>query len=111
MTTTAGAPFWSGTKRTPTPLVFDTSDPLHLDFIMAAANLQATVYGLKGCQDRALFVDLLQRVVVPPFEPKVSVFLTFSFQGVLLSWLCIKVLNETCVQVRQAQVAYFVHCQ
>lgn len=73
MTTTAGAPFWSGTKRTPTPLVFDTSDPLHLDFIMAAANLQATVYGLKGCQDRALFVDLLQRVVVPPFEPKEGV--------------------------------------
>lgn len=80
MTTTAGAPFWSGTKRTPTPLVFDTSDPLHLDFIMAAANLQATVYGLKGCQDRALFVDLLQRVVVPPFEPKVSVFLTSLFK-------------------------------
>lgn len=111
MTTTAGAPFWSGTKRTPTPLVFDTSDPLHLDFIMAAANLQATVYGLKGCQDRALFVDLLQRVVVPPFEPKVSFFYP-SFQGVSLTeclsggWLCIKVLNETFVQVPQAQVAY-----
>lgn len=74
MTTTAGAPFWSGTKRSPTPITFDAADNLHLDFIMAAANLQATVYGLKGCQDRAVFVDLLQRVVVPPFQPKVSVF-------------------------------------
>jgi len=74
MTTTAGAPFWSGTKRSPTPITFDVTDNLHLDFIMAAANLQATVYGLKGCNDRAVFVDLLQRVVVPPFQPKVSLF-------------------------------------
>uniref|UniRef100_A0A7I4DHT6 Ubiquitin-activating enzyme E1 C-terminal domain-containing protein n=1 Tax=Physcomitrium patens TaxID=3218 RepID=A0A7I4DHT6_PHYPA len=70
MTTTAGAPFWSGTKRCPTPITFDPADNLHLDFIIAAANLQATIYGLKGCQDRAMFVDVLQRVVVPPFEPK-----------------------------------------
>lgn len=74
MTTTAGAPFWSGTKRSPTLLNFDASVDLHLNFIMAAANLQATVYGLKGCNDRSVFLDLLQRVVVPPFEPKVSVF-------------------------------------
>lgn len=72
MTTSAGAPFWSGTKRFPTPVTFDATDDLHLEFIMAAANLQAIVYGLKGCQDRAIFLDLLQRVVVPPFEPKVS---------------------------------------
>lgn len=73
MTTTAGAPFWSGTKRSPTPLNFDASDDLHLNFIMAAANLQATVYGLKGCNDRSVFLDLLQRVVVPPFQPKEGV--------------------------------------
>lgn len=71
MTTTAGAPFWSGTKRAPSPLSFDPLNSLHLDFIVAAANLQATVYGLKGCQDRILFVDILQNVVVPPFKPKV----------------------------------------
>ncbi|KAG0581190.1 hypothetical protein KC19_4G230900 [Ceratodon purpureus] len=73
MTTTAGAPFWSGTKRSPTPITFDVADNLHLDFIMAAANLQATVYGLKGCQDRAIFIDLVQRVAVPPFQPKEGV--------------------------------------
>lgn len=38
---------------------------------MAAANLQATVYGLRGCQDRALFVDHLRSIAVPAFEPRV----------------------------------------
>eukprot|EP00245_Coleochaete_scutata_P003708 TRINITY_DN15555_c0_g1_i1.p1 TRINITY_DN15555_c0_g1~~TRINITY_DN15555_c0_g1_i1.p1 ORF type:complete len:1059 (+),score=200.70 TRINITY_DN15555_c0_g1_i1:45-3179(+) len=73
MTTTAGAPFWSGTKRAPQPLSFDADTPLHLDFIVAAANLQATVYGLKGRHDRAAFVDMLKKVEVPAFVPKENV--------------------------------------
>lgn len=73
MTTSAGAPFWSGTKRAPHPVQFDPSDLLHMDFIIAAANLQATVYGLKGYEDRQLFVDVLRRFEVPAFAPKVSI--------------------------------------
>lgn len=69
--TTTGAPFWSGTKRAPVPITFDAMEALHYNFIVAAANLQATVYGLKGCQDRALFLDVLQSVEVPAFQPKV----------------------------------------
>ena len=69
--TTAGAPFWSGTKRAPTPLHFDASSPLHLDFIVSAANLQAAVYGLKGCQDRSALTHILHTLHVPPFTPKV----------------------------------------
>lgn len=42
MLTSAGAPFWSGTKRAPTPLAFNVLDSLHLDFIVAAANLQVS---------------------------------------------------------------------
>ena len=71
MKTTAGAPFWSGTKRAPTPLTFDPSSPLHLDFIVSAANLQAAVYGLKGCQDRSALTQVLANLHVPPFSPKV----------------------------------------
>ncbi|KAL3688917.1 hypothetical protein R1sor_015226 [Riccia sorocarpa] len=78
MTTTAGAPFWSGTKRTPAPLLFDPLNPLHLDFIVATANLQATVYGLKGCQERSVFLDILQNVEVPAFEPKEGVKIAVS---------------------------------
>jgi ubiquitin-activating enzyme E1 len=71
MMTTAGAPFWSGTKRAPVPVVFDAMVTLHYDFIVAASNLQATVYGLKGCQDRSLFMDVLRTMEVPIFQPKV----------------------------------------
>ncbi|KAG6558134.1 hypothetical protein Mapa_000315 [Marchantia paleacea] len=78
MTTTAGAPFWSGTKRAPAPLTFDPLNPLHLDFIVAAANLQATVYGLKGCQEHGVFLDILQNVEVPAFEPKEGVKIAVS---------------------------------
>eukprot|EP01018_Ginkgo_biloba_P026634 Gb_11430 [translate_table: standard] len=73
MKTTAGAPFWSGTKRSPRALNFNPEDPLHMDFIVAAANLQATVYGLKGCQDRGLFMQILQKIEVPEFQPKEGV--------------------------------------
>lgn len=70
MMTAMGAPFWSGTKRAPVPIAFDIMEPLHYDFIVAAANLQATIYGLKGCQDQSLFVDVLQNVEIAPFQPK-----------------------------------------
>ncbi|KAJ7561520.1 hypothetical protein O6H91_03G031500 [Diphasiastrum complanatum] len=78
MTTTAGAPFWSGTKRIPTPVIFDPSQRLHIDFIVAASNLQATVYGLKGCQDRLLLVDIIHKMDIPHFEPKEGVKIAIS---------------------------------
>ena len=40
-------PLWLGPKRPPTPLVFDSSNDLHIDFILAAANLRAVNYGQK----------------------------------------------------------------
>ena len=43
--TTTGQPFWSGSKRAPVPLVFDASDPLHLAYIKAGANLRARCFG------------------------------------------------------------------
>ena len=51
--TTTGQPFWSGPKRAPTPLCFDAADPLHVAFIVAAANLHAANYGLNGSRDAA----------------------------------------------------------
>lgn len=44
--TSSGHPFWSGPKRCPEPLEFDVNNPLHLDYVVAAANLKAKVYGL-----------------------------------------------------------------
>jgi ubiquitin-activating enzyme E1 len=43
MTTYTDQDFWSAPKRLPTALAFDVENPLHLDFIFAAANLYAQV--------------------------------------------------------------------
>ncbi|GBP93777.1 Ubiquitin-like modifier-activating enzyme 1 [Eumeta japonica] len=71
--TTSGQPFWSGPKRCPQPLEFDPDDELHLDYIVAAANLRAQVYGLPTCRDRALVASIASSVQVPPFSPKSGV--------------------------------------
>eukprot|EP00501_MAST-03F_sp_TOSAG23-6_P001867 GSMAST32.ASY1.ANO1.1945.1 assembled CDS len=64
-----GNPFWSGTKRAPNPVVFDIDDPEHMRFIMAAANLRAFNYNLKGNKDISFFRDRLENVIVPDFTP------------------------------------------
>ncbi|EPQ25827.1 uncharacterized protein PFL1_06924 [Pseudozyma flocculosa PF-1] len=71
--TSTGQPFWSGPKRAPKPLVFDAEDPTHLDYVVAAANLHAANYGLKGETDPAYFKKVLASVPVPEFVPKSNV--------------------------------------
>jgi len=41
-----GQPFWSGPKRYPSAQTFDPSDPLHVKFVVAAANLIAYTLGV-----------------------------------------------------------------
>jgi ubiquitin-activating enzyme E1 len=71
--TSSGTPFWSGPKRAPDALLFDTSNDLHLDFIIAAANLHAYNYGLKGETDPTYFKKVLSNVIVPEFTPRSGV--------------------------------------
>lgn len=71
--TTSGAPFWSGPKRCPTPLEFDPNEELHLDYVVAAANLRAAVYGLAPCLDREKIAQVAVNVMVPQFSPKSGV--------------------------------------
>ncbi|XP_066144924.1 ubiquitin-like modifier-activating enzyme 1 [Euwallacea fornicatus] len=71
--TSTGQPFWSGPKRCPQALTFDVNDPLHLDYVFAAANLKAQVYGLPTCRDRALIADIVTKVEVPEFTPRSGV--------------------------------------
>lgn len=72
-TTTSGAPFWSGPKRCPHPLKFDVSNELHLNYVIAAANLRAYVYGLPQCRDRQAIVQMIGQIDVPEFTPKSGV--------------------------------------
>merc|ERR1712036_84856 len=49
--TSTGAPFWSGPKRAPAVVKFDSKDPLHMDFLTAAANLYAFNFGVPPTRD------------------------------------------------------------
>ncbi|PPQ85075.1 hypothetical protein CVT26_005164, partial [Gymnopilus dilepis] len=71
--TSTGQPFWSGPKRAPDPLTFNSNDPTHLDYIIAAANLHAFNYGLRGDTNRELFRKVADSVIVPEFTPKSGV--------------------------------------
>lgn len=62
--TTTGQPFWSGPKRCPAPITFDVNEPLHLDYVWAAANLKAEVYGLPQVRDRSKIAELVSQVEV-----------------------------------------------
>uniref|UniRef100_A0A8U7NXF4 E1 ubiquitin-activating enzyme n=1 Tax=Corvus moneduloides TaxID=1196302 RepID=A0A8U7NXF4_CORMO len=54
--------------------------PLHLDYVVAAANLFAQSYGIVGSRDRAAVAELLRHVRVPPFAPKAGVRIHVSDQ-------------------------------
>ncbi|XP_071960518.1 ubiquitin-like modifier-activating enzyme 1 isoform X2 [Antedon mediterranea] len=68
--TSSGAPFWSGPKRCPHPLNFDFDNEMHMDYVCAAANLKAEVYGVKGSRDRSCIQNIISEMTIPPFVPK-----------------------------------------
>lgn len=74
--TSQGVPFWSPPKRLPKPLAFDVAEPLHMQFIMAAANLRAFMLGVTpppDCRDPAALAAALApgtgAVAVHSFTP------------------------------------------
>jgi len=67
--TSSGVPFWSGTKRAPTPLQFDQKDPLHMEFIQAVANVRASCYALPPCWEEEYYQAVLTTITVPTFVP------------------------------------------
>uniref|UniRef100_A0A8C2JBG7 Ubiquitin-like modifier activating enzyme 1 n=1 Tax=Cyprinus carpio TaxID=7962 RepID=A0A8C2JBG7_CYPCA len=58
----------------------DNVDDLHMDYIMAAANLLAQSYGLPGSTERSVLTKLLQDIKVPEFIPKSGVKIHVSDQ-------------------------------
>lgn len=74
--TSSGSKFWSGTKRCPVPLIFDLDSACedaemknHLDFVVAASNLRAEMFGIKGRTDQEYFIETMKNVIVPDFAP------------------------------------------
>jgi ubiquitin-activating enzyme E1 len=50
-----------------------TTQPVHLGFIIATANLHAFNYGLRGETDETVFRKIADAVIVPEFTPKSGV--------------------------------------
>ena len=71
--TSSGQPFWSGPKRAPKPIAFTADNPIHMEYIVAGANLHAANYGLKGHTDEASFRKVLSNIAVPEFTPRSNV--------------------------------------
>eukprot|EP00466_Bigelowiella_natans_P017477 jgi/Bigna1/88516/estExt_fgenesh1_pg.C_330078 len=69
-TDSEGNPFWTGHKRPPSPLKFDPENELHLEFVVAAANLHAVVYGLEGSRNKAAIKKEIAKVVIKAFVPE-----------------------------------------
>lgn len=65
-----GQPFWSGPKRAPSPIPYDPSDPLHAQFVTAAANLIAFTLGITQNRDENGIAAQAAGVEVPAFVPK-----------------------------------------
>ena len=73
MLNASGAPFWSPPKRFPSVVNFDPNNTMHMNFIIAAANLKAQIYnvpGYKPQRDPSVFRPILESVLVPEFVPK-----------------------------------------
>jgi len=70
MITAGGTPFWSGPKRPPAAGAFDAENPLHSDFVLAAANMRAALYGIAHSRDMATIKAALGNVMVPEFQPQ-----------------------------------------
>lgn len=71
--TSTGQPFWSGPKRCPDPIIFDSNEDLHLDYVWAGANLKAEIYGLAQVRDREEIRGLVQQIDVPVFVPRTGI--------------------------------------
>uniref|UniRef100_A0A7S1TGH3 E1 ubiquitin-activating enzyme n=1 Tax=Compsopogon caeruleus TaxID=31354 RepID=A0A7S1TGH3_9RHOD len=68
-----GIPFWSGTKRAPSPIQFDPNDATHMDFIVSAASLRAVNFGVQISQsDMSRLPQILESTMVSEFVPKVG---------------------------------------
>lgn len=71
--TSTGGDFWSGPKKCPSPIEYDSSTELHLDYVVAVANLKAELYGLPQIRDRMKIKSMADAVHVPAFKPREGV--------------------------------------
>ncbi|OMJ81381.1 hypothetical protein SteCoe_18172 [Stentor coeruleus] len=77
-----GTPFWSGPKRAPTPCIFDENDDTHLNYVISAANLMASVLGVPQNRNPEQVKNMVRNIQVKPFTPRVVAIQTEENQTV-----------------------------
>ncbi|KAL1476490.1 hypothetical protein MTO96_018478 [Rhipicephalus appendiculatus] len=50
--------------------VHPEAETLHMDYIVAAANLRAAMFGIPQCTDREVIAQMLDDVVIPIYDPQ-----------------------------------------
>merc|ERR1719373_1556231 len=68
--TREGTKFWSGPKRAPSPIEFDSNDELHVSYVQAAAALYAEMYSIPVDRDTTTLKQIASGVKITPFSPK-----------------------------------------
>ena len=66
-----GKPYWTGTKRKPNPVEYSPDDALCMEFLYAAANMHAFVFGVPPMRDRTIFESAVRALglVQPDWKP------------------------------------------
>lgn len=66
--TKSGALFWSGAKRAPDVIEFDPKNPIHTEFIFAAATIRARIYGIKSVSQKEA-INIASKVTLKEWTP------------------------------------------
>jgi len=73
-TTSSGANFWSGPKRCPKALKFDTSNETHMGFVKAGAALHAYNYNIEARKmSTSDYAKVIDSMMIPEFKPDSNV--------------------------------------
>jgi ubiquitin-activating enzyme E1 len=62
--------YWTDRRRRPSPQAFNPEDPLHVQFVLGAATLQARYYGIEVPQDLSPLQEQLRRLDTPTLQAK-----------------------------------------
>jgi ubiquitin-activating enzyme E1 len=65
--TSSGLPFWSAGKRCPHSINFDIDNSVHLNYITAASNLRASIFGLPCNVNINQIKEMVNSLTVPKF--------------------------------------------
>lgn len=65
-----GQPFWSGPKRCPSPVSFNSNDPRHINFVLTYANLIATALSIPENRDVKAVTLMATNAKTKAYVPK-----------------------------------------